>query len=262
MEFLREVLLVEDADHGVLAVDGGHDAHAEVDGPAPHLELEATVLGLALLGDVQLGHDLDAADDGGGEAPVDGLGGGIQAAVDAVLDLETGGHGLQVDVGGAPLERVEDGGVHQPDDGGLVLVREALQVQHLVVPVLLVEHLDLEGLPGLVHDLLAALGLLEHLLDLGQGGTGEAEGPLQAQPEHVLGGDVQGVGHGQPEDAVPLLHRHEVVLEHQIQRQSLEQGEIHRFPREVQGRVELLGGPESGQGLIARGDGIRRTRGV
>ena len=57
-------LLVEDADDRVLAVDGRHDRDAEVDGAALHAQAEAPVLGHALLRDVQLGHDLDAADDG------------------------------------------------------------------------------------------------------------------------------------------------------------------------------------------------------
>ena len=44
----------------VLAVDGRYDGDAEVDGAAGELELEAAVLRDALLGDVELRHDLDA----------------------------------------------------------------------------------------------------------------------------------------------------------------------------------------------------------
>jgi hypothetical protein len=47
----------------VLAVDARHDRHAEVDRLARHAQLEAAVLRDALLGDVELGHDLDARDD-------------------------------------------------------------------------------------------------------------------------------------------------------------------------------------------------------
>jgi len=58
-------------------MDGGHDAYAKIDGAAADLELEAPVLRFALFRDIQLGHDLNAADDGRGEAAVDGFGRGV-----------------------------------------------------------------------------------------------------------------------------------------------------------------------------------------
>ena len=62
-ELLADRFLVEDADDRVLAVDARHDRDAEVDGLARHAQLEPAVLRHALLGDVELGHDLDARDD-------------------------------------------------------------------------------------------------------------------------------------------------------------------------------------------------------
>src|SRR5439155_1305995 len=64
-KLLAQRFLVEDAQHGVLAVDGGHDGDAEIDRPAAVAHPEAAVLGNAPLGDVEFGHDLDAGDQRG-----------------------------------------------------------------------------------------------------------------------------------------------------------------------------------------------------
>src|SRR5205814_4767463 len=53
------------------SVRGRNDRDAEVDGAAGQAQLEAAVLWHALLGDVELGHDLDARDDGRVVALVD-----------------------------------------------------------------------------------------------------------------------------------------------------------------------------------------------
>ena len=119
-ELLRQALLVEDADDRVLAVHRGHDRDAEVDGAAADLHPEAAVLGHALLGDVQLGHDLDAADDRGVVLLGDRLHGRLEHAVDAVLDHHLVVAGLDVDVGGAAVQGVEDRGVDEADDRRLV----------------------------------------------------------------------------------------------------------------------------------------------
>ena len=89
-------LLVEDADDGVLAVDRRHDRDAEVDRAALHAQAEAAVLGHALLRDVQLGHDLDAADDRLVVALVERLQRGVEHAVDAVLRQHLAVLGLDV----------------------------------------------------------------------------------------------------------------------------------------------------------------------
>ena len=79
-------------------MNGGHDAHAEINGAAAHFQFEATVLGLALFSDVQFAHDLDAADDGGSKTLINGIGRGIEAAINAIFDKKTCGGGFQVDV--------------------------------------------------------------------------------------------------------------------------------------------------------------------
>ncbi len=62
--------LVEDAHHDALAVDARQRHHAQVDVAAVDHQPDAPVLGQALLGDVQLGHDLDARDHPGGHPPL------------------------------------------------------------------------------------------------------------------------------------------------------------------------------------------------
>ena len=86
-------------------------------------------------------------------------------------------------------------------------------------------------------------------------------GWAEQDPQEILGDHVQGIGHGQPQDALPLLHRYEMMLEHQVDGQGLEQGEIHRLAGEIQGGVEVPRRPDA-QGLLGGGDGIRRNRGV
>src|SRR5690606_4377899 len=99
--------LAEEAEDDSLAEERGDDADAEVeldDGAAlgAVAEGDASVLWDALLGDVEVGHDLQAADDGRAEA-VDGGAdvGPLEDAVDAVADDELVLVGLDVDVGGA-----------------------------------------------------------------------------------------------------------------------------------------------------------------
>src|SRR6185369_17189777 len=82
-----------------LAVDGGHARHANVDPPAVQRHADAAVLGQAALGDVQLGHQLDARGDGGLQAPRRCLQ-IVEDAVDAIAHPQGVFRGLDVDVGG------------------------------------------------------------------------------------------------------------------------------------------------------------------
>ncbi|MNM94699.1 hypothetical protein D3C81_1071160 [compost metagenome] len=106
---------VEQTHHYALAMRGGHGAHAQVQLLALHAQHDAAVLRQAAFGDVELGHDLDAADHCGGEVhrrafAID------QHAVDAVTHLQAILERLDVDVGGAQFHRTLDQQVHQADD--------------------------------------------------------------------------------------------------------------------------------------------------
>src|SRR5205809_4690393 len=56
---------VQDAHTDFFAVDGGHGGDAEVEGHCFYDVGDAAILWAASFGDIELGHDLDAADDGG-----------------------------------------------------------------------------------------------------------------------------------------------------------------------------------------------------
>ena len=117
--------------------------------------------------------------------------------------------------------------------------------------------MDLQGFAHFIQGFLPAFGFLEHFLDLRKGGAGEFQGALELHAQHVLGDHIQWVRHGQPKDAIPFLHRHEMVLEHGVQGDRLEEREVHGFLGEIQGwiqralRPHIRLGQITGQGLVA-----------
>src|SRR5690606_15998819 len=119
-DLIGQVLLVEHPQHRVFAEDARHDRHAKVDLPLAHGDLEAAVLGHALLADVQLSHDFDARDDLFGEGAAAGLASPIEHAVDAVLDGQALASHAQVDIAGVLLEGIVEGRVDQLDHPALV----------------------------------------------------------------------------------------------------------------------------------------------
>jgi len=113
-------------------VDGGQAGDAEVDldlfAFQRGLDLDAAVLGQSFLGDVQLGHDLDA----GGERVLEFHGRShdiVKHAVDPEPDPEVFFVWLDVDIGGRALDGVGDEQVHQLDDGRFLA--GALKLVHI-----------------------------------------------------------------------------------------------------------------------------------
>jgi hypothetical protein len=106
--------LVEDAHHDPLAVDPRHRYDAGVDRVAVDGQRDAAVLRDALLGDVEVGHDLHARDDARDHAPRDrrGL---AQHAVHPEAHPHLAALGLEVDVRGELLDRLGDDRVDQLD---------------------------------------------------------------------------------------------------------------------------------------------------
>ena len=104
------------------------------------LQLDAAVLRQPLLGDVQPGHDLQAADDRGLEAiDLRRRGLRLQQAVDAVANLHARGLRLDVDVAGPRVDRFEQNLVHQVNDRRLLHLGGDLAVLDLQA----VDQLDL-----------------------------------------------------------------------------------------------------------------------
>ena len=129
-ELLAHRLFVEHAEHRVFAVDGRHDRDAEIDQAALVADAETAVLRDAALGDIELAHHLDARNDGRVPVLGDRRHGVVQHAVDAVLDGDFLVARLDVNVAGPPLQRVEDRGVHQLDDRrDVAIVASSLSIE-------------------------------------------------------------------------------------------------------------------------------------
>ena len=223
-EFLAHRLFVEHAEHGVFAVHSGHDADAEVDEAALVANAETAVLRDAALGDVELGHDLDAGQDGLVVLARDGRHGLLQHAVDAVLDEERVVEGFEVDIGSAALERGEDGGVDEADDGGDVVVRGELLDGDVFVGVLFAgEHVEGEAFAGFVEHALRLLGFLEQVGDLRERGDAGDDARAEQAGDFVDHHELRRVGHGDGELAFGLLQRNEVVAEHHVDGHGLEE---------------------------------------
>ena len=113
-------LLVQQTQHHALAVAGGNRRHAHVDRAAGDAQRDAAVLRQALLGDVELRHDLDARDDQRRDgAPR--LQHFAQHAVDAEAHDQAVLERLDVNVGRVVLDRLREDRVDQLDDRRLVV---------------------------------------------------------------------------------------------------------------------------------------------
>ena len=130
---------VEQAHHDAFAVERRQRGDAEIDFAAQNLDLDAAVLRQAALGDVELGHQLEAGDDGGLQFARRMLL-AEEHAVDAVADAEFLLERLDVDVAGALLDGVGDHGVDQADDRRFA--RHVAQVFEIGVRLLVVAFAD------------------------------------------------------------------------------------------------------------------------
>ena len=185
--------------------------------------------------------------------------GRLQHAVDAVLDHHLGVAGLDVDVGGAPAERVEDRRVDEPDDRRLVGL-DLVDRQDLVAVLVVAQELDLEGLRGLLEHALRALAALQGLLDRRGRPHGRLDRRLQDEAQLVHHRDVGGVGHHEDE-LLPLPPvGQEVVAEHQLDRHGLQDLGVGRERRDVHVLEAVAGGQGPGGVLLGRrGERPRRV---
>ena len=181
----RAAALVEDAHDDALAVDERQRDHADVDPAAVDGQREASVLGHALLGDVEVGHDLDARDDAHGHPALDG-GGGREHAVDAEEHACVALLGVHVDVGGALLDRLGDDRVHELDDRRVAVGLVDGDVALAVLGVLVDDVLD-----RLVH----AREAREQQVEILDGGGGRPDPPAGHHADVVDRQHVRGVGH-------------------------------------------------------------------
>jgi len=105
----------EQAHDDVLAADGGDDGESDVNGAPVVAEAELAVVGPAALGQVEVGHDLEALDDAGMRGELWALL-GHELPVDAQAQVQGGFVGADVDVAGAFVDGLGDDLVDGGDD--------------------------------------------------------------------------------------------------------------------------------------------------
>src|SRR5581483_2484042 len=216
-------LLVENTDDGVFAVRGGDDRDAEVDRASRDPQLEAAVLGDALLGDVELGHDLDTADDRRVMAFVDRLERFVEHAVDAVLDDDFVVARFDVNVRCAALDRVEDDRVDELDDRRRFLLRDRVDRQRLFAFFILADELHAEAFRGFVEDALGRFRLLQLVSNGSRRGDLHLERSAEKELELVETKDVGRIADDDVNVAVLAALGQELITDHQLQWNIVEQ---------------------------------------
>ena len=182
------------------AEHGGQHADAKIDRLVVDVQLDAAVLRHAALGDVEVGHDLDAAADG--RRDVRGRRHHfVEHAVDAVAHLEFIFERLEVNVGGLVLDGLQQHEVDQLADGvGVGGVLEAVEVDRLAAVFQVLERVIVLQLAEDVADAfgggLVVLG--DELFDLL--GVADLGGDLcsPSATQIVEGAEVFVVGHRRP----------------------------------------------------------------
>src|SRR3954452_1556300 len=216
-------LLVQDADDRILAVRGGDDGDAEVDGAAGDAQFETAVLRHALLGDVELRHDLDARNDRAVVALVDRLERFVEDAGDAVLDDHFVVARFDVNVRGAALDRVEDDRVDQLDDWRRLLRGDRVDRQRLFAFLVFADEGHAETFGGLVEHALRRFGLLQFVADRGGRGHFDLQRRAEEQFQFVELEDVGRITDHDGDVAVLALLRQELIADHQLQRNVFEE---------------------------------------
>jgi hypothetical protein len=254
LEVEREVALVEDAEHHLLAEQRGERRHAEVDDLLPHLELDAPVLRHAPLGDVEGGEDLEARDERRLELHrrLHDL---VQRAVDAEAHAHLVLEALDVHVARPALHRLGEDGVDEPHHRRLVDGRGVEAAGAVVLGVL--EQLDVAvgavdlGEQRLHLALRLLVGGLVVLLDEGA----ERELARDDRIDVVAGDELEVVddagvarvddGHG--ERAPLALEREHRVLHRQLGGDELEHARVDLEARQVDGGQAVLPGERLGE---------------
>src|SRR5215475_1441982 len=251
-----DLLLVEDADHRVFAVDRGHDRDAEVDAAALDTHAETPVLRDAALGDVKFRHDLDARDDRLMIANVYWVARLVKRAVYAVAHDHVGVARLEVNVGGAFFERRENDGVDQFDDRRHLVAREPVQIEDLFTLLGFLDQRDAETFGRLLEDALRGVALAQNALDRVPRRHLDLEGDPQLGLQFVEQHEIRRIGHGDDHMAVFATHRNELVPQHQIHRERLHERIIHRGIFQLDEFQAIALG--QGQGRVAIGifDGL------
>ena len=201
-----------------------HDRNAEVDGAPVVFHAEASILRNASLGNVELAHDLDTGNHGRVVLFANGRHGLREHAVNAELNDDGVVAGLDVNIGSAPLQRGENGGINQADDRtGIAGRGQLVDGERFFRAGVFVFADDGEAFAGFFEHTLRLLGLFENVRDLLQRGNFSDDALLQQQADLVDHHQLAGIGDGDGKLAVRgLFERDEVVAEHQLNRNLFE----------------------------------------
>jgi hypothetical protein len=245
----REALgrVVEDSHDDLLAPHRGQRGDPQVDRPALVRDRHPAVLGTAPLGDVDLGHDLEA----GGHAVLDAPVGAlhlVQHPVDPVPDGEVVLARLDVDVAGTVVHGLSDQQVDEPDDGGVAglaldalgehrdLARRVLLQRGGHLPQLVVgadEALERagEGVPGNDDRLDHHVGEAGDVVDGDD--VGRVDHPDHEFVRELLRQQLQRTPGGRPQRGGPHLDRDQLVLAAQAARHEAGHGRVELGVGEV-----------------------------
>ncbi len=203
----------------------GHNGHAEVDQASLVAHPEAAILRHAPLGNVQLAHDLDAAQNRRMVLACNRRHRFLQHAVDAVLHVHRVVVALNMNIRRAPFQRGKDRRVHEPDDRADVFVaRQLLDGDVLVCVVLAGQHVEGQAFACFVQHALRLLGLLQQFGDLRQRGHARNHAPPQQSSNLVQDHQLRRVADCNHQRILALLlNGHKVVAEHQLHRHRAQQ---------------------------------------
>ena len=193
LEALNHDALVEDAQDHPLAIHERQGDDADVHAPPVDGQSKAAVLRHALLGDVHVGHDLDARDNAHSHPALDG-GGRIQHSVDAILHARVPLFGVHVYVRGALLNRLGDDRVDQLDDRRVPVCLLEMQILFAVAIGILID----DVFDRLVH---AGQPRQQQVQILDRSRRG-AHAPAGHHRDVVDRQNVRGIGHRQQQSAV------------------------------------------------------------
>ncbi len=215
---------VQEPHDDLFAVAGGQDRDAQVDGAAAHADGDLAILGNAPLGNVEIGHDLHARDEGRvhlvGDLPhVE------EHAVDPVADLGVFFLGLDMNVAGALAEGVGQQEIDILDDGRFAggffevaeILLELLDDFDLVQIVHHVIHIVVE--PGVVE-------LVGDRLDVGVGADHDADLQVGLSLDVVKGEDIGRPAGGHHQRAIAEGDGHDMVGLDVVRGQLVEGGAI------------------------------------
>jgi hypothetical protein len=176
--------------------------------------------------------DLDAGNDRAVVPLVDRVHGLVEHAVDAVLDDDDVLLGLDVDVRGAALDRVEHHGVDELDDRRGVL-RDPVDREGLFSLLVLGDELHAEVLGGLVEDALRGLALLEDVGDRGAAADLDAQRHAHQELELVQPHDVRRVRADDRQRLLRAALGYERVAQHPLHGNRAEELRVHPERAEV-----------------------------